>query len=109
MMNEMSRKRESEEVRIKLLTLSGCRYCEWLMNDLDNSNITYVKIDAEEWSNFSDKIEAQYKTSSYPIVFISVGADEIVIVPETDLETSKTLRTFDTIPQLVGIIKSYIK
>ena len=35
--------------------------------------------------------------------------NEVTIVSETSLETSKTLRTFDTIPHLVGIIKSYIK
>lgn len=108
-MNEMSRKRKSEEVGIRLLTLSGCRYCEWLMNDLNNNNIPYVNIDAEEWSNISDKIEEEYKTSSYPIVLIEKQDKLIVIVSETDLETSETLRTFDTIPHLVGIIKSYIK
>ena len=108
-MNEMSRKRKSEEVGIRLLTLSGCRYCEWLMNDLNNNNIPYVNIDAEEWSNISDKIEEEYKTSSYPIVLIEKQDKLIVIVSETDLETSETLRTFDTIPNLVGIIKSYIK
>jgi len=98
----------SEEVRVKLLTLGDCDYCTWLKSELDGCGITYVNIDADQHSDFADMIEDKFKTDSYPIVFIEQDREVIIIVPETKLETSETLRTFNTIPELIGIIKSYI-
>jgi hypothetical protein len=43
------------------------------------------------------------------MVFVDLGPSIVTIVGETNLETSDTLRTFDTIPHLIGIIKQYIK
>ena len=102
----MSNKREIEVVR--LLTLSDCDYCTWLKSELNELGITYVNIDVNQFSDFADAIEDKFKTNTYPIVFIESEDKVITIVPETKLETSDTLRTFDTIPQLVGIIKQYI-
>ena len=99
---------ENEKVEIRLLTLSGCDYCDWLKSELDGCGITYDNIDADQFSDFADQIEQKFKTDAYPIVFIDLGLKIITIVPETELETSDTLLTFDTIPQLVGIIKKYI-
>jgi hypothetical protein len=42
-------------------------------------------------------------------VFIETGSNVVVIVSETELDTTDKLRTFDTIPHLVTIIKKYIK
>ena len=97
------------EVGVRVLTLSDCDYCMWLKSELDAAGIFYTNIDGYEYSDFADAIEEQYQTKTYPIVFIDLGDNEVTIVPETSLETSKILRTFDTIPHLVGIIKSYIK
>ena len=95
-------------VGVRLLTLSDCDYCTWLKSELDSCGITYTNIDANIFSDFADEIENKFKTDSYPIVFIDLGVKVITIIPETELETSDTLRTFDTIPQLVNIIKQYI-
>jgi glutaredoxin len=97
------------EVGVRLLTLSDCDYCMWLKSELDAAGIFYTNIDGYEHSEFADAIEDEFKTETYPIVFIDLGDNEVTIVPETSLETNKTLRTFNTIPELVGIIKSYIK
>ena len=97
------------EVGVRILTLSDCDYCSWLKSELDSQGISYADIDADKFSEFSESIEEKFKTISYPIVFIELGPKVVTIVPETDLDTSETLRTFDTIPELVGIIKSYIK
>mgnify|MGYP003335310250 CR=1 FL=1 len=97
------------EVGIRLLTLKDCDYCKWLKSELDGQGISYVDIDADENSDFSDNIENKLKTNSYPIVFIEIKSRIISIVPETDLATNEILRTFDSIPELIGIIKSYIK
>lgn len=99
---------ENKKVGIRLLTLSGCDYCDWLKSELNGCGITYDNIDADQFSDFADQIESRFKTTAYPIVFIESSNDVITIVPETKLETSDTLRTFDTIPELVSIIKKYI-
>jgi hypothetical protein len=99
---------ENEKVGIRLLTLSGCDYCDWLKSELDGCGITYDNIDADQFSDFADKIEDKFQTESYPIVFLETKDKVITIVPETKLETSDTLLTFNTIPQLVGIIKKHI-
>ena len=105
----MSKDRMKEEVGIRIVTLGDCDYCIWLKNELDGCGIIYINIDANQFPDFADSIEKKFKTETYPIVFIDLGASIITIVPETSLDTSDTLHTFDTIPQLVGIIKSYIK
>lgn len=97
------------KVGVRLLTLSDCDYCLWLKSELDGCGINYINIDADEFSDFADQIEAKFKTNTYPIVFIDLGTSIVTIVPEISLDTSNTLRTFNTIPELLGIIKSYIK
>jgi len=93
---------------VKLLTLSDCDYCMWLKSELDENGITYTNIDADQYPDLADNVENKFKTNAYPIVFIDLGVKTIIIVPETELETSDTLLTFDTIPQLISIIKRYI-
>jgi len=99
---------DKREVGVRLLTLSDCDYCTWLKSELDGCGIAYTNIDANQFSDFADQIEIKFKTEAYPITFIDLGEELITIVPETELETSNTLRTFDTIPELVNIIKEYI-
>ena len=94
-MSEIGKK---EEVGVRLLTLSDCDYCNWLKSELDEEGIIYTNIDANEYDDFSTAIEQKFKTDTYPIVFIDLGLTVITIVGETSLETSNTLRTFDTIP-----------
>ena len=104
----MSNEREGE-IGVRLLTLDNCDYCKWLKSELDAEGITYTDIDANIFDDFSTQVENKFKTDSYPIVFIDLGPTIVTILAETSLDTSDTLRTFDTIPHLVGIIKSYIK
>ena len=101
----MSSKRE---LGVRLLTLSDCDYCKWLKSELDAEGITYDNIDADQFSDFADQIEDKFKTEAYPIVFIDLEDKIITIVPETELETSDNLLIFNTIPELVGIIKKHI-
>jgi len=108
-MNTKERRNGKREIGVRLLTLNDCDYCTWLKSELDAAGIFYTNIDGYKFTEFTDAIEEQYQTKTYPIVFIDLGDNEVVIVSEPSLETSKILRTFDTIPHLVGIIKSYIK
>ena len=50
------------------------------------------------------ELEEKFKTDKYPMVFIDLGPRVVAIVSETSLATNETLRTFDTIPELIGII-----
>lgn len=99
---------DKREVGVRLLTLSDCDYCTWLKSELDGCGIAYTNIDVDQFSDFADQIEDKFKTESYPIVFIDLGTTVVTIIPETKLDTSDTLRTFDNIPELVNIIKEYI-
>jgi glutaredoxin len=99
---------ENEKVGVRLLTLNDCDYCTWLKSELDGCGITYTNIDANMFPDFTDQIEDKFKTEYYPIVFLDLGEKVITIVSETKLETSDTLRTFNTIPELVSIIKQHI-
>jgi glutaredoxin len=101
--------REEGRVRVRLLTLNECDYCSWLKSELDGEGIVYQNIDAEQFLSFAEEVEEKFKTTSYPIVFITSQDYTLTIVPETNLETSETLRTFDSIPELIGIIKNYLK
>jgi glutaredoxin len=105
----MSNERMKGEVGVRIVTLSDCDYCKWLKSELDGHGISYVDIDADVYSDFSNSIEQHFKTTFYPIVFLEMESKVITIVSETELDTSETLRTFNTIPELIGIIKSYIK
>jgi glutaredoxin len=105
----MNSKGMNGEVGVRIVTLSDCDYCKWLKSELDGQGISYVNIDADEHSGFADSIEKKFGVEHYPIVFIDSQSKIIAILPETNLEISDTLRTFDTIPELIGIIKSYIK
>jgi glutaredoxin len=105
----MSNDEMKEEIGIRIVTLEDCDYCKWLKDELDGCGINYTNIDAIEFNDFSNSIENRFKTKTYPIVFIDLGLKVIALVGETSLEMNETLRTFDTIPHLVGIIKSYIK
>lgn len=97
------------EVEIRIMTLSWCDICTWLKSELDEIGITYTNIDAEQFSDFADKVEEKFKTEAYPIVFIEHGDKVTTIVSETSLDTSDELLTFDNVPHLVSIIKTYIK
>ena len=105
----MSNRGMNGEVGVRVLTLSDCDYCMWLKSELDSCGIAYVDIDANKFDDFSNKVEQEYKTNRYPIVFIETKQDTIIILGETELATTDKLRTFDTIPELVSMIKKYIK
>jgi glutaredoxin len=97
------------EVGVRIVTLSDCDYCIWLKNELDGCGINYTNIDVDMFKDFVDALMDKLKTDGLPLVIIDLGPKIISIVGGTELEESETLRTFESIPHLVGIIKSYIK
>jgi glutaredoxin len=97
----------NEEVNIRLLTLNGCDYCTWLKSELDNEGIEYVNIDADVFSEFTESVETLYQTNHYPVVFIEYKDKVVALLSETRLEPSDNVRIFNTIPELIGMIKQY--
>lgn len=59
-----------EGVKVTVLRLSGCSFCSELMEELDNCNVNYASFDADEVSDFADKIEIIVGTTAYPIVIV---------------------------------------
>jgi glutaredoxin len=99
----------NRDIGVRLLTLSDCGACMWLKSELDEAGIAYVTIDYDTFKQFGDEVMDKFHTEMFPMVFIDLGPNVITVVGKTDLELSTTLRIFNSIPELAGIIKSYIK
>lgn len=59
--------------KVTVLRLSGCSYCEELIEKLEAKNIPYTSIDANENGKLADKIEDLIGTDVYPIVILEVN------------------------------------
>lgn len=59
--------------KVTVLRLSGCSYCEELVEKLEANSIPYIPIDANENGKLADKIEALLNTDIYPIVILEIN------------------------------------
>jgi glutaredoxin len=59
--------------KVTVLRLSGCMFCEDLIEGLDNIGLEYEAYDADEHSKFADNIEAIVDTNAYPIVIVGMA------------------------------------
>ena len=84
--------------------LEDCEYCSELKRGLEIMNIpfTYINISANE--ELGDKIEEIYKCPVYPMVALNYP-QQITWLPGTFLLPSDSIRTFDTIKELLTNIK----
>lgn len=84
--------------------LEDCGYCNELKRGLGIMNIpfTYINISANE--ELGDRIEEIYKCPVYPMVILKYP-QQIAWLPGTSLLHSDTIRTFDTIKELLTNIK----
>jgi glutaredoxin len=58
--------------KVTVLQLSGCPYCEELIEKLDKKGIPYSLIDANNNGELADEIEALLNTDIYPIILIKI-------------------------------------
>ena len=86
-----------------IFTLNGCGQCKQLKEGLDTLNIPYTNIDVSNNSNLGDKIEETFKCTSYPMVLLKEPT-QITWLPETELLTSTTIRTYNNIYGLIDEI-----
>jgi len=56
--------------KVTVLRLSGCSYCEELIKELDLRGVEYTSLDADEVSDYADKVEELIGTNAYPIIIL---------------------------------------
>jgi glutaredoxin len=57
--------------KVTVLRLSGCSYCEELIEAFDREGIVYDSIDANENEKLADDVEDFIGVNTYPIVLMS--------------------------------------
>ena len=59
--------------KVTVLRLSGCPFCEELIEQLDWREVSYTSIDANDNGELADDIEALLNTDIYPIIIIKIN------------------------------------
>lgn len=57
--------------KVTVLRLSGCSYCEELVEALNKEGIVYESIDANDNGKLADDVEDFLGVNTYPIVLVS--------------------------------------
>jgi len=86
-----------------MFTLSGCGHCKQLREGLDTLEIPYTDIDISTNNKLGDTLEETFKCTSYPMVLLKEPT-QITWLPETELLTSTTIRTYNNIYELIDEI-----
>lgn len=86
-----------------MFTLGGCEHCKRLREGLDTLNIPYTNIDVSINDKLGDTLEETFKCTSYPMVLLKEPI-QITWLPETELLTSTTIRTYNNIYELIDEI-----
>lgn len=58
--------------KVTVLRLSGCSYCEELVEKLDKENIEYTSLDANKNGALADEVEELLDTDLYPITILEI-------------------------------------
>lgn len=66
--------------KVTVLRLSGCRFCEELVEKLDNSGIAYTALDANENGELADQVEDYLNTTIYPMVLVENSNPALVYI-----------------------------
>lgn len=97
--------KDIEKWKMVIYGIEGCGYCDELKRGMESMNIpfNYINISADE--ELGDRIEEIYKCPVYPMVVLK-HPQQIVWLPGTSLLPSPSIRTFDTIKELLINIKN---
>jgi glutaredoxin len=96
---------ERGENVITLYTLKTCDKCKQLKDGLDKNGINYNNIYMEDYGMLADRIEKLYRCEKYPMVIYA----ENIWLPESSSLPSTNIAIYNTIPELIKMIKSKIK
>jgi len=100
MRNEKMRKWE-----MIIYGIENCGYCTELKEGLKKINIPFIYINISNNEELGDKIEEIYKCPVYPIISLKYP-QQITWLSGTSLLRSPSIRTFDTIKELITNIKN---
>lgn len=64
-----------KDVKIRVLRLSGCGWCEEITNRLDSLGIKFESLDANEEDYLADRLESLLDTLMYPIIIVDRPVD----------------------------------
>jgi len=96
---------------MNIYTLSHCKYCKWLLTELDQRGILYKNIDADVNGELADRVESLVDTNAYPIVHIPKGTLNLYfaseIGPNKITNSSYKISTYTSIPHLIELIKQH--
>lgn len=66
--------------KVTVLRLSGCRFCEELVEKLDTTSIMYTALDANKNGELADQVEGHLNTTIYPIVIVENSDPTLVYI-----------------------------
>ena len=107
-----------EEIKVRVLRLSGCGWCEEVTKRLVESNIEFESIDADVNSELADRVESLLDTLLYPIVIVERPADTwYVFRPSREEEINKVVGVgfnnykvgYNTIIDIVETVEELLK
>jgi glutaredoxin len=97
---------------MNIYTLSHCKYCKWLLTELDQRGILYKNIDANDHIDLADMVERLIDTNAYPIVHIPKGGVNLYFASESGPKhlssPSFKITVYSSVTHLLELIKQHI-
>ena len=95
--------------KIILYTLNDCIYCNDLKWKLDQLDIKYTEIDADDKSKYEliRQIEMSFQTETYPILYLNEIPKyrTTAFISKTDLEPQDGIHIFESIDEIIIKLK----
>ena len=93
---------------ITIYTLTYCQHCQLLKTALNHLGVPYTEVDVDINTLMGDWLEENLLTDSYPIIYFKKREGEYTyILSQTDLETLKGVRIFNTTEEALEILLQY--
>ena len=88
---------------IKVVKLSGCHWCQSVINELVSLKIPFTEIEADSNGKLADQLEALLNTTYYPITIIEADNLTTYVFRATEA-TEVGYKTLDTTSQKIGCL-----
>ena len=97
---------------VKIYTLSYCKHCLQLCNELNKANIPYVNLDADKHYDESIQLEELLSTKIYPIIEVRDSLETVYFINENKgplkIKDGVFVMTYTTIENLLYQLKQYL-
>lgn len=79
-----------ENIKVRVLRLNGCGWCEEVIRQLTDLNIPFQTLDANKEGELADRLESLLNTLLYPIIIVDRELDTWYIYrPSDEVEINK--------------------